>query len=531
MKDHKENFHNNTKCRLINPAKSQIGKISKQILQENNAKLRNITGLNQWQSTKEVINWFKNIQNKPNKSFLQLDIEEYYPSISEELLKKAFKFAEKSGAPFTKQQQDIIIHSRKSILFAKSTPDGEAKPWQKTHNPDFDVTMGAPDGAEVCELVGLYILDELRREIPEMNFGLYRDDGLAEHDNMNGQTLERIAQRIRNLFETFGLSITIEINLHQVDFLDVTFRLPTEDFKPYKKPNNKPLYVNTRSSHPPTVIKQIPIGINTRLSNISSCEKHFDDAKSDYQKALSESGHAHKLTYQEPKNKNKKNKNNRNIIWYNPPFSLGVKTDIGAQFLQLVKDCFPKTNPLYTIFNRNTLKISYSCTKNMKQIIQAHNNKILSKTKKKQNKMPEKTCDCQKSKKDKCPLEGSCIQTDVIYKATTTEQQPKKYIGSTENFKKRYTAHKYSFRHETHQNSTTLSHHVWEQELGTEPELKWEIIDKAPSYKKGGRACQLCLTEKMHIMRVINNPSYLNRRSELAAKCRHKAKYRLSAVK
>ena len=117
---------------------------------------------------------------------------EYYPSISEDLLNKAFKFAENSGAPFTEQQKEIIRHSRRSILFTNSTPDGDAKHWQKTKNPDFDVTMGAPDGAEVCELVGLYILDELRRAIPNMNFGLYRDDGLAEHKKMRCQKLEKI---------------------------------------------------------------------------------------------------------------------------------------------------------------------------------------------------------------------------------------------------------------------------------------------------------------------------------------------------
>ena len=79
-------------------------------------------------------------------------------------------------------------------MFAKSTKEGETKTWQKTTNPKFDVTMGAPDGAEVCELVGLCILDVPRQKVPEMNFGLYRDDGLAEHPKMNGQTLEKISK-------------------------------------------------------------------------------------------------------------------------------------------------------------------------------------------------------------------------------------------------------------------------------------------------------------------------------------------------
>ena len=59
LKDHKDNFDNDPKCRLINPAKSNIGKISKQLLQEINKEVREKTGLTQWQSTGEVLNWFK----------------------------------------------------------------------------------------------------------------------------------------------------------------------------------------------------------------------------------------------------------------------------------------------------------------------------------------------------------------------------------------------------------------------------------------------------------------------------------------
>ena len=41
--------------------------------------------------------------------------------------------------------------------------------------------MGAPDGAELCEFVGLYLLHEVKNGIPDINLGLYRDDGLATH--------------------------------------------------------------------------------------------------------------------------------------------------------------------------------------------------------------------------------------------------------------------------------------------------------------------------------------------------------------
>ena len=68
---------------------------------------------------------------------------------------------------------------------------------------------------------------------------------------------------------------------------------------------------------------------------------------------------------------------------------------------------------------------------------------------------------------------------------------------------------------------------VWEQKLNPEPRIKRFIIAKASSYKKGNRTCNLCLTEKMHIVQNFNNPSYLNKRSELALRRRQRTKFLL----
>ena len=70
----------------------------------------------------------------------------------------------------------------------------------------------------------------------------------------------------------------------------------------------------------------------------------------------------------------RKSKNRpRNITWFNPPYSQNVETKVGKCFLQLVDKHFPKSNPLHKIFNRNTLKLSYSCMSNVKTIISSHN--------------------------------------------------------------------------------------------------------------------------------------------------------------
>ena len=87
------------------------------------------------------------------------------------------------------------------------------------------------------------------------------------------------------------------------------------------------------------------------------------------------------MTYKGTKeNKSKRKKNRpRKIVWYNPPFSKSVKTDLGRKFLKLLQKHFPKSNKLHKIVNKNNVKLSYSTTKNMKRVLQSHNSKILNK--------------------------------------------------------------------------------------------------------------------------------------------------------
>ena len=62
----------------------------------------------------------------------------------------------------------------------------------------------------------------------------------------------------------------------------------------------------------------------------------------------------------------------RNIIWLNPPFSKNVTTNVAKIFFRLLDKHFPKSSRLHKIFNRNTVKVSYSCMKNVIQIIKKH---------------------------------------------------------------------------------------------------------------------------------------------------------------
>ena len=112
--------------------------------------------------------------------------------------------------------------------------------------------------------------------------------------------MDDIRKGLHQLFANLGLKITVVTGTTEVDFLDVTLDLAKEKFRPYRKPNDKPLYVNVESNHPPNVLKKIPFGINKRLSAISYTPEDFNTTKSDYQKALNESGHKHRLRYEAP---------------------------------------------------------------------------------------------------------------------------------------------------------------------------------------------------------------------------------------
>ena len=132
---------------------------------------------------------------------------------------------------------------------------------------------------------------------------------------------------------------------------------------------------------------------------------------SPYQTALQKSGYSGKLTFNEQQKQNgehKKRQRSRNITWFNPPFSENVSTNLGRKFFNLLDRCFPPGHKLHKLLNRNTVKLSYCCMPNVKQIITAHNRSILRKAE--PRKPDEKTCNC-KVKLD-CPLQGkNCLAT------------------------------------------------------------------------------------------------------------------------
>ena len=215
--------------------------------------------------------------------------------------------------------------------------------------------------------------------------------------------------------------------------------------------------------------------VQRRLSTLSSNREIFLQAAPPYQAALDRAGHGHKLQYETHTQKKRQSTNRRKVTWFNPPFSLNVRTNIGAVFLKHLDACFPPGHPLHSLLNRHTVKISYRTMPNMAQIVSRHNSRTLRQHQSKTAE-PVKTCSCTKAVRDSnsCPMAGQCLLENMIYQATVKQEVTGKeetYIGlASTSWKARLAVHTSSFKHRVKpgaksQNSTELSKHVWAQSI------------------------------------------------------------------
>ena len=130
--------------------------------------------------------------------------------------------------------------------------------------------MGAYNGAEVCKLVGTYMLSLISEKYNKKDFGLYRDDRLGVVKNKGGLKTEKTKKNIQKIFKENELDLFIHCNMKIVNYLDVSLNLNNSNYKPYHKPDNKISYIHKDSNHPPSILKQIPTSIEKRISTSSS---------------------------------------------------------------------------------------------------------------------------------------------------------------------------------------------------------------------------------------------------------------------
>ena len=535
IKDHKDHWEQLMPIRLINPSKTDLGRMSKHILdkilkflRENNPKL------NQFKSTDNALNWFRTIPNV--KGILTYDIKDFYPSITREILEKSLDFAA-SQYSLEGNDREIIVSARKSVLFFENSP------WVKKVDSTFDVTMGCPDGAEVAELVGLYLLSRLESMNiidPAMN-GLYRDDGIIVLNNAN-----RSGQKFReNLFDFFkdeGFTIKTSPVCDFIDFLDIRLHID-KTHEVFTKPTANIRYVNVKSNHPKVVLKNISKNTEHRIRKLCSTESIFDKHAPFFNKILENSGHDHDLKYAKidpiPNEKRKNRYRKRKVTWFNPPFCKSVRTKLGQEFFRLLEIYFPEEHPHRGLFNKNTIKLSYCTMGNVKSIVACHNAKQQKLAEKMAEKppaiapKPPKTCNCKKG--EKCPVGGKCLTSSVVYEASIIHTSGRRvgsthtYVGLTCNeFKVRYRAHMRTFRNKDSTGHTKLSEYVHKLKAkGIKHRVEWRILEEAAAFD--GVRCRLCLAEKTRILfSTAKNP--LNQRTELLYKCRHMKRYELATT-
>ena len=125
---------------------------------------------------------------------------------------------------------------------------------------------------------------------------------------------------------------------------------------------------------------------------------------------------------------------------FSPSKSQNVKTNVGKCLPYLIDEHFPSSSPLHKIFNRKTLKLSYSCMTNNKTVISNHNKAQINKP----DPTNDKNCNCRNS--SMCPMNGKCNQ-NMIYRAeVTTSTSRETYINLWDTtFKLRYRNHVCSF--------------------------------------------------------------------------------------
>lgn len=194
-----------------------------------------------------------------------------------------------------------------------------------------------------------------------------------------------------------------------------------------------------------------------------------------------------------------------------------VVSNIERDFIKIIDSCFPKGSKLGKVFNRQTVKISYSGTPNMEKIISAQNAKFLVE----EEIVKTKECNCPKY--NTCPMGEKCLNSNLIYNAAVaTSNEVKNYIGlCSATFKARLAVYTQSFKN-SNTNQTSLSKHIAKlKNENLEDKINWKIVDRGKPYTPVNDICQLCTKEAYYI---IFNPEMtdLNSKNEIFNSYRHK---------
>ena len=152
------------------------------------------------------------------------------------------------------------------------------------------------------------------------------------------------------------------------------------------------------------MLKELPKTISKRILTISSSREIFESSKIEYENALKISGYKDRLVYENSSvNENEMHENKKKR---NPPYSANVKTNIAKTFFKLLNKHFSIRHKSNKIFNKNTVKLSYSSTKNMASLIATHNRSILNPN--------DQVYGCNCRTRNDCPLQHKCLTPGTV---------------------------------------------------------------------------------------------------------------------
>lgn len=132
---------------------------------------------------------------------------------------------------------------------------------------------------------------------------------------------------------------------------------------------------------------------------------------------------------------------------------------MGRTFIRLVHKHFIHILLLRNLFNKNDVKVSYNCTKNLDKYFALHNNVIHNTflNNISRNRSPDNQAyNCRNC--DLCPMNGKCMCKSIIYKASIIHNvQTNSYFG----LERAFCHHKMTFNDKKYANATGFSKFYW----------------------------------------------------------------------
>ena len=186
-------------------------------------------------------------------------------------------------------------------------------------------------------------------------------------------------------------------------------------------------------------------------------------------------------------------------------------------FLNLLDKHFHKEHKLNKIFNRNSAKSTYGCTRNIEPIIKNH------KRRNTDSSIEKKRRSVVQLQREECPLEGNCLMKNIVYITTVrTKINTSSYVGLTgNNFKTRCYNQIMSFKNRRYKNEAELSKYIWKLKEKESSTPSREKLRHSNTCQRRSRLCNLCLEQKVEILlSQAKPPTQLNRRFEVTT-CRH----------